>query len=307
MRRRNDGRAAHAEVLDDGHRQRTALHRIRPGAGFVQENERRKRQRALHLYNVGNVPGERAQALCDRLFVADVSEHRAEYRKLGAAGGGDEQTGLRHERQQPRSLQCDRLAAGVGTGDDQHRHRRNQHDIDGHGLGASVCPGSPLANRSDSLQHLCLGASSRAPERVRVAPRSERVRTKVTLQRRNQQRMPRRSQLEPAVGRDSRTHAVDQRREARTRLKDVEFRRGSDRPLHIVSAAAERVGKGEQDAMDFLRFLLFERHDLVVDLDGAQAARGTGSRRCPSCHGRCRESRHGARRARRARTGHSDP
>jgi len=134
VRRRNHGRAPDAEVLDDGHRQRATLHRIRAGACFVQQNERRKRQRTLHLYNVGNVPGERTQTLRDRLFVANVGEHRAEHRKLGPAGGGDEQTGLRDERQQPRSLQCDRLAAGVGTGDDQHRHRRNQHDIDGHWL-----------------------------------------------------------------------------------------------------------------------------------------------------------------------------
>ena len=43
-----------------------------------------------------------------------------------------------------------------------------------------------------------------------------------------------------------------------------------DRSVHVSGAAAERVGKRQQNAADFLRLLLFERDDVVVDLDRAE-------------------------------------
>jgi hypothetical protein len=54
------------------------------------------------------------------------------------------------------------------------------------------------------------------------------------------------------------------------RLQDVELGRGLDRPLHVAGALPERVGQRQQDAADFLGFLLFERDDVVVDFDRAE-------------------------------------
>ena len=56
-------------------------------------------------------------------------------RKTGSArsvGGGNPQAGLRHQRQQAGGLERDRLAAGVRSGDQQNRRRRNDLDRDRH-------------------------------------------------------------------------------------------------------------------------------------------------------------------------------
>ena len=92
---------------------------------------------------------KRTQALGDRLS-SPMSANTTGTPELGPAGGGDEQTRPGRQRQQPRSLQCDGLAAGVGTGDDEDAHSRNQHDIDRHWLAGNrrLCPGSPMANGS---------------------------------------------------------------------------------------------------------------------------------------------------------------
>ena len=84
-----------------------------------------------------------------------------------------------------------------------------------------------------------------------------------------EQRMPRRAQFEPAVRR--RSPARPRRRRANcARLEHVERRRRVDRAMQVAAAAAERIRQREQDAADFLRFLLLERDDVVVDLDGAE-------------------------------------
>src|SRR5690554_6495178 len=82
--------------------------------------------------------------------------------------------------------------------------------------------------------------------------------------------MPGGAQLEAAVSGDNRLDAANLLREAGPRLDDVELRRDVERPPQIVRPAAERVGEREQDAPDFLGFLLLQRDDVVVDLDGLQ-------------------------------------
>ncbi len=82
--------------------------------------------------------------------------------------------------------------------------------------------------------------------------------------------MPRRLQLERAVGRKRGLHAADGFREARPRLENVELGRHFNRVRQIGGSHAKRVRQREQDAADFLRFLLLERDDVVVDLDGAE-------------------------------------
>ena len=104
----------------------------------------------------------------------------------------------------------------------------------------------------------------------------------------HQQRMPRRVQLERAVGARCPARRRSTICENRARAcMHVELGRDLDRPLAVVRPAAEGVGQREQDAADLLGLLLLERDDVVVDLDGARAARGTGSRRSPTRRARC--------------------
>ena len=83
--------------------------------------------------------------------------------------------------------------------------------------------------------------------------------------------MPRRAQLEAAIGRRAPAATPSTRSEnSRPRLQHVELGGGVHGPLQIAGALAERVGEREQNAADFLRFLLLERDDVVVDLDRAE-------------------------------------
>ena len=80
MARRKEDRAAAAEVIDDRHAERAAFDRVGAGADFVEQDERRQRQPAVHRRDVGDVRREGAEARFDRLLVADVGEQRAEHR-----------------------------------------------------------------------------------------------------------------------------------------------------------------------------------------------------------------------------------
>ena len=51
--------------------------------------------------------------------------------------GRHEQAGLRHQRQQPRRLERDGLAAGVRARDDQRLRRRHDEQVAGHRLGVA--------------------------------------------------------------------------------------------------------------------------------------------------------------------------
>ena len=87
----------------------------------------------------------------------------------------------------------------------------------------------------------------------------------------NEQRMPRGAQLEPAVARESpagcRRRASEKRARACSTSSSVA---ASTVRCKSAGAAPERVGQREQDAADFLGFLLLERDDVVVDLDRAE-------------------------------------
>src|SRR5207344_791438 len=59
-------------------------------------------------------------------------------------------------------------------------------------------------------------------------------------------------------------------RKLRARLQHVELGRSANRSLEILPPAAEAVCQREKDATHLFRFLLLERHDVVVDFDGAE-------------------------------------
>ena len=55
VRRRNQMRAAAAEVVDDGSAEGATFHRVGARAHFVEQDQRRQRQRAVHRHDSGDV------------------------------------------------------------------------------------------------------------------------------------------------------------------------------------------------------------------------------------------------------------
>ena len=123
---------ARAEVFDDRDAERAAFFGIGGRAELVEQDQRIGRDVERHLADVGDVRGEGAEVLLDRLVVADIGQHLLEERKLGL-GGGHGQAGLRHQAEQPDGLQRDRFAAGVGAADEQRAALLVEFQTDRHG------------------------------------------------------------------------------------------------------------------------------------------------------------------------------
>ena len=94
--------------------------------------------------------------------------------------------------------------------------------------------------------------------------------------------MPRTTQLKGAIARDHRLNAVHDLGESRASLDDIQLRCDVDCSPQIVRSRAEIVGQRQQDAADFFGLLLFERDDVVVDLDRGQRLekQARAARRC---------------------------
>ena len=134
MRRRHDARALRAHRLDDRDRERRALNRIGARAELVDENQAAVVRKPQNADDVRHVRGERRERLLDALLVANVGEHVAEYRDLAAVRRGDHQAAHRHQRQEARCFERDRLAAGVRAGHDQRVKVAAEHEIGRHDL-----------------------------------------------------------------------------------------------------------------------------------------------------------------------------
>ncbi len=78
--RRDNRRAAAAEVVDDRHAERAPLDGVGARSDFVEQHERRNGEPAVHRDDVRDVRGEGAEARFDRLLVADIREQRSEDR-----------------------------------------------------------------------------------------------------------------------------------------------------------------------------------------------------------------------------------
>ena len=75
--------------------------------------------------------GEGGQALLYALFIADIRENFVEEGDLAVVAGGNMETGHAHELEQADGLQCDGLAARIGTCDDDQVVVLAQFKIDG--------------------------------------------------------------------------------------------------------------------------------------------------------------------------------
>ena len=140
-----------------------------------------------------------------------------------SASTGNQQTGLRHQRQQADGLERHRLAARVRSGDDEHSGWRNENQV--------------RADDDGIAQHRALGQFA---------------------DRGNQQWMPCPAEFEAAVAGDRRRAALHTSRELGLRVQLVELGRGIERARQFLCARTERVRQRPKNPTDF-RQLTFGR------------------------------------------------
>ncbi len=118
MRSREHNAIPGAKFVEQGHGQRRAFFRGRPGSHFVHERERFGRRRIEHTFQIQHVRGKRGKIRSNRLFVADVYEHSVEDGQNRALRC-HRNARLRRERRHANCFQGHCLAAGVRATDDQ--------------------------------------------------------------------------------------------------------------------------------------------------------------------------------------------
>ena len=148
-----DARAVAAQLLQDGHGKRRALNRVCARAKLVKKHQRVWRDAPEDVHNVDHMRRKSRERLLDALLVADVRQDVVKHAHRGVRRGGQLQTGLIHQRKQPRRLQSDRLAACVGAGDDQRVKFVAQPHINRHGGGAV----KQRVHRAAQVERLLLG------------------------------------------------------------------------------------------------------------------------------------------------------
>ncbi len=130
MRGRDDEGSQLQESADDRPRQRRAFLGIGTGAEFVEQHEIVRRHLPQHRDHRSNVPGEGRKTLRDALLVADVDEDSGKDGDHTCIVRRNEQSRLRHERQEADRLQRDRLSARIRTGDEQDAEVLAEIDVD---------------------------------------------------------------------------------------------------------------------------------------------------------------------------------
>ena len=100
-------------------RECATFERIGSGAEFIEQNECASSAHASeYVGDVCHVRAERAEISSQRLFVTDVGEDLGEDKELTARVGGNGQTSLRCEHQQPDSFDRYGFSASIRASDD---------------------------------------------------------------------------------------------------------------------------------------------------------------------------------------------
>ncbi len=122
--------ADRVQLVEDRPAERRPLGRVGAGAGLVEQDEGLLRCPAEDLRDPPDMRGEGRERLLEALLVADVGQHVVEDWQLRTLVRRDMQARLGHHRQQADRLQGHRLAARVGSGDDQKVRAKAEVDVD---------------------------------------------------------------------------------------------------------------------------------------------------------------------------------
>ena len=122
------------EPLQDGLGESRALQGVRARAQLVKKDQRVLVRLLDDGHQVGHMGAEGGQALLDGLLVADVRKDLIEDGYLAPFLRRQEQAAHGHEGKETHGLQCHRLAAGIGAGDDEGVEVLPEPQGDGHHL-----------------------------------------------------------------------------------------------------------------------------------------------------------------------------
>ena len=123
-------------MIQDCLRQRRTLFGVCACAEFVKQHKRIGRCRRQNPYDIAYMRTESGDGLLDALLIAHIGIDTVEHGQRAAFVGGDLQARLAHQRKQAHRLHRNRLAAGVGSGNYQHRPSGPHAHIDRHGVSA---------------------------------------------------------------------------------------------------------------------------------------------------------------------------
>ena len=122
------------EMEENGTGKGRALTGVRIRPQFVQKDKALPGGAVDDANDVAHVPAECGQGLLYALLITDVGEYAIEDRNAALRPGGHRQACLRHQAQEPYSLEGNRLPTGIWSGDDQGRETASQFDRERDGL-----------------------------------------------------------------------------------------------------------------------------------------------------------------------------
>ena len=134
MRRGNARGTRLPHCFNDSHRQRRPLNRVGTSAQLVKQHQRTRSDLMHNGHDVDHVRGESRQRLLNTLLVSQIHLNVIVQADAGRLVARDMQPSLRHQGKQPQRLERHRLAAGVGTRDDQRIKILPQRQVNGHNL-----------------------------------------------------------------------------------------------------------------------------------------------------------------------------
>ena len=116
MRCHSSANISFQQGFDNCNRQCRTFRRVCSRAQFIEQHKRIVRHFVHNAHNVRHVRGERAQALLNALFIANIGKYLIKNSQLGMVKRRDMQPSLPHKRKQPQRFQRNSFAARIWTG-----------------------------------------------------------------------------------------------------------------------------------------------------------------------------------------------
>ena len=132
---------AFVEFRQDGFGDGAAGRGLRSAAELVNQHQGPGIRQVQHLPHIGQEGRIGTEVVLQALVIADAHHDTVEYRQFRRLGGGDEHAPLEHVLQQPRGLQANGFAAGIGARYEQEVLLRGQGNREGNNLLALLVQG----------------------------------------------------------------------------------------------------------------------------------------------------------------------